>query len=603
MEGMEFNKQQLTIINSQAKNLLVMAGPGTGKTTVIVERICRLIREGASPYEFLVITFTRKAAQQLRERLEKALAGTDVNVKKMTICTSHAFCLHIIQQWGEKIGYDENLVIYDEIDQKDIITAIIKDLGYKCSPAETIRAIKNIDLKNKDIYHIYNVYLQQLKSYNALDYDLILKYAVYILQTFPEALQYYQNRYKYLFYDEFQDIASLENDLCLTIVIENSFVVGDADQNIYHFRGTDNKYLLEYQNVHSDCEILKLEYNYRSRPEICTAANNLISYNTQRSDTKIIATRKSHIFNNCIFPFIEENEEGMLKDIVYVIKFSLQVKPQDIAILVRTNRQIEPIKKVLESNDIPVQVVTRDVFWQKPEIKDMLAFMRVILNPKDNFSINRILKMPFLKLTRKQILEIKHEAIVMDKSLFEACQNKIDIPNSILQPFFDMSLITPNPLAIEVYKTIIDNFGYIDYLKTQNLTSRVESVLSMKSKIIENESLKEFLERISLIASIDSWDETKEAISLMTLHCAKGLEWDTVFIPGCVESLTPLPCQDDMAMEEERRLFYVGITRAKERLYLGWSDIIESYGKIKEVQKSRFLEEAGKHTSLSPMQN
>lgn len=591
MATMEFNEQQLMAINSSAKNILLVAGPGSGKTTVIIERIVRLIKEGASPYEFLVITFTRKAAEQLKERLTKAFEGTDINVKKMTICTSHAFCLRIIQQWAEKIGYNENVVIYDEIDQKDIVTEIINEMGYKISPTKMIEQIKVImeggkeNIDNSETLSIYNTYLYQLQQWNALDYDLILLKAVYLLRD-PEVLQYYQNRYRYLFYDEFQDIATLENELCLSIAIENSFVVGDISQNIYSWRGTDIKFFLNYQDNHPNCEVLKLEYNYRSRPCICEAANNLIKHNSQRADTKMIPTRKPDILDY-IGKIHRQTEIATIEYIGRCPYFQIMSKI-DIAILVRTNNQIETIRKQLELAGIPVQVVTRNLFWQKPEIKDILSFMEIILNPKDDFSMNRILKMPFMKLTDRQILEFKKEAIKNDKTLFEVCQGIL----------FDMSLLNSTSSVLEVYKTIIDNLDYIEYLKAQKLTSRIESVLSMESLLrkfeeeSDDKSLRAFLESISLTSAIDSWDEKKEAVSLMTIHCAKGLEWDIVFIVGCMEGLMPLPCKDDMAMEEERRLFYVGMTRAKEQLFLAWWDMRQLYGRMEVTEPSRFLEES-----------
>ncbi len=598
---MELNPQQIEAVNNPAKNILLVACPGSGKTTVIIERIVRLIKEGVSPYEFLVIIFTRKAAQQLKERLGKAFEGTDVNVKKMTICTSHAFCLKVIRQWAEKIGYNENVVIYDEIDQKDIITEIIKENGYKISPTKAVEQIKEIitnpnalpDRDNEEIFILFRLYLHQLQKYNALDYDLILLKAVQLLKSWEVRREYYQNRYKYLFYDEFQDIAELENQLCLTMAIENSFVVGDVSQNIYSFRGTDIKYILDFPKTHSNSKILKLEYNYRSLPYICKAANNLIKHNTQRADTEIIPVKEPKFKEAILHIDNVEWEQGAIAEMGRLIRSWLTygIKPQDIAILVRTNKQIERIRMQLDVMDIPVQVVAKNLFWQKPEIKDMLAFMRMTLNRKDEFSVMRILKMPFLGFTNKQILEIKQDAIKNDETLFNACRHK-SIGNCF-QPAFD----TNNPPALKVYKDIVNRFGYIEWLMTQNLTTRVESVLSMEAMIekfqeeSDDISLNAFLESISLVSSINSWDEKKESVSLMTLHCSKGLEWDNVFIVGCMEGLIPLPCKNDIEAEEERRLFYVGITRAKEGLFLTRWNERELYGKIAITMPSRFSEE------------
>lgn len=602
MEEMEFvktfNEQQLQAINSQSKSILITACPGSGKTSVIVQRIVRLLAEGASPYDFLVITFTRKAAQQLKERLEKALEGRDVDVKKMTICTSHAFCLRIIRQWAEKIGYNENLVIYDEIDQKDIITAIIKELGFKISPTKAIKHVKSIladsisgGIPSTEAVQICKEYLAQLQKYNSLDYDLILSKAIYILQTFPEALQYYQGRFKHLFYDEFQDIASLENGLCLTLAIPNSFVVGDADQNIYSWRGTDIKYLLEYQANHPDCEMLKLEYNYRSCPAICQAANNLIQYNVQRADTKIVTTREVTV--GAINIFSAQDERELVSKLADQIK-DIEGKPQDMAILVRTNRQLVYLKENLESCGVAVQLVSRDKFWQLPEIKDILAFMRAIANPKDDFSMGKILKMPHLNISKKTQLEIKQRAIQNDSYLLTECYNEH------FNPILDSLRVEARLggwTAMEACDWIIKSSGYPQSLQGQFLTTRAENVQSVSKRIQEwqdtsgENSLNEFLDGLSLVSAIDSWNEESEAIPLMTIHCAKGLEWNTVFVIGCSEGLMPLPCKSETDIEEERRLFYVAITRAKERLFLGYNVKQYQYGKETVSFPSRFLEE------------
>lgn len=594
---MNYNEQQLQAINSQAKSLLVVAGPGSGKTSVIVARIVRLLAEGSSPYDFLVITFTRKAAQQLRERLEKALEGQNVDTKKMTICTSHAFCLRIIRQWAEKIGYNENLVIYDEIDQKDIITAIIKDLGYKISTTKAIEQVKDMITKpltecidvSREIFLIGKEYLAQLQKYNALDYDLILAKAVYILQTFPEALQYYQSRYTHLFYDEFQDIAELENRLCLSLMIPNSFVVGDISQNIYSWRGTDIKHIMDYQTTYPDCEVLKLEYNYRSRPDICQAANNLIRHNKQRADTEIIPTREA--IEDTINVFSSQDEYNLFMIVASHIKSQIGrgILPQDIAILVRTNRQLNPFKIALETQDIPVQLVARDNFWQRPEIKDVLAFMRVIANPKDDFSMEIILKMSYLNISRKFQLEIKQRTIQNDSSLAYELYKAEKTDLYVIASF-------PNKKALDAYNWVINESGYVKSLQDQYLITKSAAVQSMLKRIQDwidasgDESLNGFLESISLISAIDSWDEKKDAVALMTIHCAKGLEWPTVFVIGCSEGLMPLPCKDEATMEEERRLFYVALTRAKERLLLGYNTERFLWKKVCS-QPSRFINE------------
>ena len=585
---MKLNPEQQRAVDSNSKAIMVLAVPGSGKTETLKERERRLLDSGVSAYEILVITFTRKAAQMLKERLAAFMPEEDL--RKMYIGTSHSFCCRIIRDFGELIGYGKNFVIYDEIDRKDVLEAIIEDYKYKVNIKKMLRKI-SVDAKDDfegDEAKVWSEYCARLKRFNALDYDLILEMAVKLLREFPQVREHYRNRFKYIFYDEFHDLASLEDQMLLTLDIENSFVVCDYSQAIYAFRGTSNKYILAYQNRHPDCEIIKLPVNYRSVPEICKAAERLINHNSQPFGKYVITPARET-------PPLPHGggikvSRGLTDEADYIaLKLrDVNIRPGDCAILVRTNDQISPIRDALKNAGLPVQVVRRDFFWEREEIKNVLAFLRLAENQHDDFSMRRVLRLPYLGTSPLAMRKLHLKAMSDEITLYDAYGGIPEV----------RAMARHTNFAQSAFGRFLETSSYLAWLEKQRLVTKIESILSLGEKIQEfvdasedyDFSLRAFLESISLESAIDKWDEKEDAISLMTIHCAKGLEWPCVWIAGCEDGLIPLRSGD---LEEERRLFFVGITRARDQLYISGSRERYRFGKVSDCNPSPFITEMG----------
>jgi len=611
---MNLNEQQLRAINTDSRSVLILAVPGSGKTLVLVNRIVKVLKDGVSPRCILAITFTRKAAQEMKERLCKLI--DEEIVRKMFIGTSHSFCLSILRRWYEKMGLTENFSIYNDLDKKDIIKDIKEDGKYKVGIKKILNYSNgdNSDVtprEKEELDKIYKKYRKRLKKYNAVDYDMILSHAIELMKTYPEVLEYYRNHFSHLFYDEYQDLAFMENEVCLTMAIGTTFVVGDDSQNIYTWRGTDIKYIMEYQDRHENLKVINLEYNYRSAPIICEMANNLISHNKKRVAKKIIATRKESdsVYGCSVTDDVYTNGKSEIEHGIIGCINSLHddvgFSYKDIAILVRTNRQIDEIKNVIGDTDIPYQLVSRDTFWARSEIREVIYYLRVMLNPHDNYSVEKIMKLPHMGLTKIQVQEIMNYAIGESVSLYSAMihQREPDMPSefslftdyltmdagAILKTFMEMSMGCEN--------------GYLHSLKEQTLETRLSSIDYMLTGKVpeflergEGSDLRSFLDSIVQIEATDNLKPEEDKVHLMTVHCAKGLEWPVVIVPGCEEGTLPLiRKRGGDITEEERRLAYVALTRAKERAYFihatertsSFSDHVET------KEPSRFLKEMG----------
>lgn len=598
---MKLNTEQRRVVESDSPAIMVMAAAGSGKTTTLVERIKRLLETGGvSPYEIMAITFTRKAASQLKERLAAFVPEQDLG--KLYIGTSHSLCARIIRDYAELIGYGRNFGIYDETDQADILQAIIEDYKFKIKVRDLLEKISRAakgELEGEQAT-VYSEYCARLKRHNALDYDLILDKAVEIVEAHPEALQHYRNRYRHVLYDEFQDLAELEDQLLLTLGIENSLVVGDYNQAIYSFRGCSNKYVLAYRERHPDCEIIKLPKNYRTVPEILRSAEILINKNAQPFGYyQLIPGRELDTKpGRSIYKFIDLVQED--SRVALQIREALKISgtPKDWAVLVRTNSQIGPLKDALESAEVPVQVVRRDDYWSREVVKNTLAYLRLIVNPKDDFSMRRILGLPYLNFSRLEIRKLMAEAASAELPLYEICKNSGE---AMLEEVHLIANLIPQAniqTARAIFREFVKQSTYLKWLEIQGLKTKLSWALELEDRIADFEgkaenydySLQAFLESISLESAVDHYDESRNAVSLMTLHCAKGLEWPNVWIAGCEEGLTPLRSGE---LEEERRLFFVGVTRARDRLYLSSAGQRQKWGKVMDCKPSRFLEEMG----------
>jgi len=610
---MNLNEQQLRAVNTGSRNVLLIAVPGSGKTEVLVQRVLRVLQDGVSPRCILAITFTRKAAQEMKDRLCKLM--DEEIVRKMFIGTSHAFCLSILRRWYEKMGLTENFSIYNELDKQDIIKSIMEDGKHKVGMKKMMNYYndENPDVTPKEKEEMDKIdkkYRRQLKKYNAVDYDMILSHAIELMQTFPEVLEAYKNQFSHLFYDEYQDLAFMENEICLTMAIENTFVVGDENQNLYSWRGTNIKYIMEYQDRHKDLEVIGLEHNYRSHPTICEMANNLISYNEIRTDKNIIAAREED--SGCKEPVVcdvypdgkDEIKDGIIKRINSLhddVGFSYK----DIAILVRKNAQIKEIKAAIEETDIPYQLVSRDLFWTRDEIRKVLYYLRVMLNPDDNYSVEKIMRLPHMGLSKIQVQEIINYAVGESISLYAAMihQREKDRPSEF--SMFTDYLTMDAKAILETFikmSTECEN-GYMRALKEQHLATRLDSIdYMLKGKVPEflergeGSDLRSFLDSIVQIEATDNLKPQEDKVHLMTVHCAKGLEWPVVIVPGCEEGTFPIVRKRGPdIIEEERRLAYVALTRARERaVFTHALERRNSFTDQVEVkEQSRFIMEMG----------
>lgn len=554
-----------------------------------------MISEGISPREFLIITFTRKAARTLKEKLSAFLPPEDL--RKMYIGTSHSFCSRVIRDYAELIGYKRDYGVYDEDDQRDILTAIKNQLGLKVN----IKAmLKLISRGEKDSFspeekRVYSEYLFRLRRFNCLDYDLILEKAVEILAEHPEAREHYHNRFSHVFMDELQDIAELEDKLLLTLSIENSMVVGDYSQSIYNFRGCSNKYILAFCDRHPGLEIIKLPVNYRSVPSICAAAESLINHNPQPfGEYRIVPARKEEGERSVDLHLGLADEE---RQIACGIKCSA-AKPSAWAILVRTNYQIEPIRKALEEYAIPCQVVSRDLFWQREEVKTVVLFLRVLCNSRDDYSMGRILRLRYLGCGEMQRAELAYQSVREESGMLAAILSGAPAYSSLTDRLPEFSSPSPDlSHAGRAFDAFVKSSGYLASLRDQSLTTKIQSVIEVGERIAEwaadpetdDLSLPAFLDSITAESAIDKWDETREEVSLMTIHCAKGLEFKNVIVAGCEEGL--LPAGKDDQLEEERRLMFVAMTRAMDHLVLTSARERKRWGKTAPCLPSRFLKE------------
>ncbi len=612
MGTVKLNEQQQQAVDSKAKKILVLAGAGTGKTRVLVSRIRRVLKDGVSIKEILAITFTRKAAQEMRKRLLKHLPEN--TVKQMYIGTSHSFCLRLLRQWASCVGLAPNFTIYDGEDRRDVINSILIDRHSKLTFKmfdKIYRSIKNnqnqkvADIKEYAEYNIVEkAYKARLREWGAVDYDMILELAVKIIKKNPRALAYYQGRFRYIFYDEYQDIAELEDGLCLTLAINNSFVVGDPDQNIYTFRGTDIKYILGHKDRHPDLEIINLEENYRSEATICDVANKLIKHNKNRADKELIPTRERETETVGYTPCEDsENECHIISG--GITNFEVKgYKYKDMAILCRTNKQAYRIAHYLQENtNIPHKIISRDTFWSNPAIRNVIFYLRVMQNPDDDFNMERILRSPHLGLDTYAIRQLKSEAIMSEGSMYDVYVKKFGRENIELHIREDIDEIPiENIIGNFITNSITNNNGYINWLSQQSMTSKIDRINKLFTEKIPEfykaqpdvkHNLENFLDNIAQIEATDKIEKEEDVVNIMTVHCAKGLEYPVVIIAGCEDGKFPIIDQTYDNIEEERRLMYVAITRAMDHVVFTYAKERRSYGKVEEYTRSRFLKEMG----------
>ncbi|MFO3664847.1 ATP-dependent helicase [Anaerococcus sp. ENR0831] len=626
LEGLN-DKQKEAVLHKNGP-LLVLAGAGSGKTRVLTTSIANLIKnEGVDPRNILAITFTNKAANEMKDRIA-SLLGMDVG--HLWIGTFHSICARILRMNIEKIGYSSNFTIYDTNDQRTLIKEIINDLGYKdeISPRDAQNIISS--LKNKSIspneflkidsfyrnhneyYEIYRLYEKRKYEYNSLDFDDLIEKVLDIFRKDQQVLEYYQKKFEYVFVDEYQDTNASQYELIKYFggYHNNVIAVGDADQSIYSFRGADISNILNFEKDFNDARVIKLEQNYRSTSNILNTANSLIINNIERKDKNLWTandTGDEVIYkNNSV-----ESEEG--KFVVDEIKklVNLGYAYSDIAVLYRTNAQSRPFEEILMKNLIDYKVIGGLKFYDRKEIKDLVSYLKVIVNPKDDVALKRIINEPKRGIGDKSVEQMGKIASDNNISILELITNPIyeqlltDRLKKLAYKFYNpLKEIFENALKytiIDLINEVLDKSGYLKVLESSYSVedrARIDNInefISAASEYEDNnpdDTIYDYLENLSLISELEKTEDRDNSVTLMTMHAAKGLEFPIVFVVGMDEGLFPGKRSiDEGNVEEERRLFYVAITRAREKLYLTSSEVRRSYGKPVYYKTSRFIDE------------
>ncbi|SCZ06741.1 DNA helicase PcrA [Alkaliphilus peptidifermentans] len=623
------NMQQQAVKHTKGP-LLILAGAGSGKTRVLTHRIAYLVEElGVNPYNILAITFTNKAAKEMRERVETLLGS---NHRDLWVSTFHSSCVRILRYDIDKLGYKKNFVIYDTSDQgvviKDCYKALNIDEKYihpKVALSEISKAKDQLinprsyqemyegDYTKKKIGEIYRMYQDKLRGNNALDFDDLIMKTVELFMTNPTVLRFYQEKFHYIMVDEFQDTNYSQYKLVSLLAQnhKNLCVVGDDDQSIYSWRGADISNILGFEKEFPDTTLIKLEQNYRSTQSILDAANYVVANNTHRKQKKLHTDNPK---GTIIQYQRASNEYEEAQHIAINIKKEIREENKnysDFAILYRTNAQSRVIEELFMKENIPYKLYGGVRFYDRKEIKDILCYLRMVDNPVDDVSLQRIINVPKRGIGLKSIERVADFAGEGGESLFSALLDvdKIDglstrvkvQANKFTELIVDLINRKNEMTVTEILTEIYNKTGYIDALLEENTVeaqARIENLQEFKSvtmdfdKNSEVKTLEEFLARTSLESSIDQMEGEENVVTLMTLHSAKGLEFPIVFIPGMEEGIFPSHMSlKENNEEEERRLCYVGITRAMEKLYVSHAVMRTLYGQTSYNGISRFINE------------
>lgn len=593
---------------------LVIAGAGSGKTKVLTTRIANLIDSGVSPYNILAITFTNKAAKEMRERLELLVPNNNAFVG-----TFHSFGVRIIRENYDLLGLNRNFTILDSDDVTTIIKRIMKEKNIdskECAPAyirNRISFIKNENMSIAEIekffntpaekiaYEVYKEYINILKNNNSVDFDDLLLLPVKLFKNNPEVLEKYQDRFKYILIDEYQDTNEVQYSLTKLLAKkhQNIFIVGDPDQSIYMFRGANYKNILNFEKDYKNAVIIPLEENYRSTSNILNAANSVIRNNKERKEKNLWSSKGEGVKVKYLRSYDEKNEVDL---VISEIKKLLEAgyKKKDIAIFYRTNGQARVVEEQFLKANLPYKVVGSFYFYARKEIKDLICYLRLILNSDDEISLRRIINVPKRKIGPSTVNNLENMARAMNVSMFEAIETgkELEFKNLILELRKDSESLS----LTELIDDILDKSGMRKEYETEGSLEadlRLENLEEFKSITASFEeqtgsvNLEDFLEEISLVADIEEHKESNDEVTLMTIHSAKGLEFDVVFLIGMEEGIFPHQNAfvEENGIEEERRLCYVGITRAREKLYLTNAKRRMLYGRENINQPSRFINE------------
>lgn len=656
MDLSRLNKEQQEAVKHMEGPLLILAGAGSGKTTMMTHRIAYMLEKGVSPYNILAVTFTNKAAGEMKDRIESLTGGT----RGMWVMTFHAMCVRILRNHGEVLGFKNGFSIYDESDKKALLKRIVKDLKIdeKIYPVSYLGSVissckeaeedpddyienNSMNFKAETVAKVYARYMEDLQQNNAMDFDDLLWNAVKLFEASSEVLSYYQQRFKYIMVDEYQDTNYLQYKLihALAEKSHNLCVVGDDDQCIYQWRGADIRNILDFEKDFSETKVIKLEQNYRSDANILDLANSVIANNRNRKAKELWTDRNEG--NKITYRRLEDEqrEAWYVGGEIQRLHDEEGIPFNDMAILYRKNAQSRPFEEKFSFRGIPYRVLGGTRFYDRKEIKDVMSYMHLVENPSDDVAMARIINEPKRGLGPKSLGGIVSYAKAYKLSIFEALKEQEVLGSlsrksraaveDLVTMLDELGTEQDNMELSDIYDNLIRRSGYLTALEAENTVeadARIENILELRSVIAEFEEkaagsvltdeedefreerdrlredgfdvkeptlLQSFLERIALLSDIDNRDESEDAVVMMTLHSSKGLEFPVVFMPGMENGLFPgsTSMDDPSKMEEERRLCYVGITRAMRKLYLTGAQTRMLYGRTDFTIESEFMRE------------
>lgn len=630
----KLNPAQRQAVENTEGPVLILAGAGSGKTRVLTTRIGYLMEDkGVKAENILAITFTNKAANEMRERVEETLEGTDT--KEMWITTFHSCCVRILRKSINKIGYNRSFVIYDSPDQVTLIKDCMRELDISdkaFDPKYVLSCISNAkdklyspkkflklnegDISKTKVGEIYELYQDRLKRNSALDFDDLIMKTVELFKECPDVLDFYRNKFRYIMVDEYQDTSKAQYELIKLLAKQhqNICVVGDDDQSIYGWRGADIRNILEFERDYDNVKIVKLEQNYRSTQVILDAANHVIANNTERKRKRLWSDKKEGQLIKIQLAENEVEEGDFITNTISYMKRYEDRDYKDFAVLYRANAQARSVEDALNRAGIPYNIYGGIKFYERKEIKDIIAYLRVIQNPQDDISLKRIINVPRRGIGLRTIEKIEDRASLKEESIYSVLidiEDNSDISRkarasisefvdlmSTLRSFTDVYTVS------QIIEKVLDVTGYKDELlkeknnegedRIENLEELISVALEFESSS-EDKSLEAFLTNVALNAEPDGEEESEDRVSLMTIHSSKGLEFPVVFLAGMEEKIFPIAraiqSMRDSDIEEERRLCYVGITRAKEELFLTLTRKRTLYGRTNPSVASRFIEE------------
>ena len=656
MDLSRLNKEQQEAVKHMEGPLLILAGAGSGKTTMMTHRIAYMLEKGVSPYNILAVTFTNKAAGEMKDRIESLTGGT----RGMWVMTFHAMCVRILRNHGDVLGFKNGFSIYDESDKKALLKRIVKDLKIdeKIYPVSYLGSVissckeaeedpddyidnNSMNFKAETVAKVYARYMEDLQQNNAMDFDDLLWNAVKLFEASSDVLSYYQQRFKYIMVDEYQDTNYLQYKLihALAEKSHNLCVVGDDDQCIYQWRGADIRNILDFEKDFPETKVIKLEQNYRSDANILDLANSVIANNRNRKAKELWTDRNEGSKITYRRLEDEQREAWYVGGEIQRLHDEEDIPFNDMAILYRKNAQSRPFEEKFSFRGIPYRVLGGTRFYDRKEIKDVMSYMHLVENPSDDVAMARIINEPKRGLGPKSLGGIVSYAKAYKLSIFEALKEQEVLGSlsrksraaveDLVTMLDELGAEQDNMELSDIYDNLIRRSGYLTALEAENTVeadARIENILELRSVIAEFEEkaagsvltdeedefreerdrlredgfdvkeptlLQSFLEKIALLSDIDNRDESEDAVVMMTLHSSKGLEFPVVFMPGMENGLFPgsASMDDPSKMEEERRLCYVGITRAMRKLYLTGAQTRMLYGRTDFTIESEFMRE------------